>query len=108
MDTVAATQLVERLIKEAPGQLECVWDNLNLQSKHRFERMIDNSWGITLDWMASLFIKERINVNHMDFDVKKPFKKLDELSIADFITSSEVRFHYRLEKIQTLFWSLLI
>ena len=95
MDTETATQLIEKLIKEAPQQLECVWDNLNLQSKHRFERMIDTSRGITLDWMASLFIKERIDVNHMDYDPKKPFKKLDELSIADFITSSKARIHYR-------------
>ena len=91
LDTEAAAQLVEKLKRDAPGQLEVVWDNLNWTSKHRFERMSDSSSDLTLDWMDSLLMKERINVNHMEDDKNKPYKNVALLSIADFIPTSKER-----------------
>ena len=53
--------------------------------------MKDSAGDLTLDWMASLLMKERINVNHMEDDMNKPFKSLTELTTADFIPSLKAR-----------------
>ena len=56
---------LEALLDETPPQLQLVWDNMNLLSKHRFERMDDKPTDLRVDWMASLWIKDRIDANHM-------------------------------------------
>ena len=56
---------LKQLIKDTPPQLQLVWDNMNMVSKHRFERGGDVSSGFKLDWMGSLWIKDKISSNHM-------------------------------------------
>ena len=65
----------------------------NLHLKHRFERMADPVSEI--NWMASLWMKERIDMNYLNDDVKKPSKKIAELSVADFLPTSKAWFHIR-------------
>ena len=91
LDTETAHQSVQKLRREAPKQLQCVWNNLNLHPKHRFEKMADPVSEI--NWMASLWMKERIDVNYLNDDVKKPSKKIAELSVADFLPTSKAWFH---------------
>ena len=68
-------------------QVQPVWDNLNLRSKHRFERMTDNYADSNYDWMASLWIQERVNASHMRHEPGKALKQAEELNIQDFVPS---------------------
>ena len=48
--------------------LEHHFRNLNLRTKHRFERVVDKDTyaDCNLDWMGSLWVKDRISANHME------------------------------------------
>ena len=76
---------IEKLLDTIPPQVQLVWDNINLRTKHRFERGGDKYDSHNYDWMASLFIKDRINANHMDGGA--PVKLPDDLKIEDFVPS---------------------
>ena len=76
---------IEELLNTIPPQVQQVWDNLNLRTKHRFERGDDDYAKNNFDWMASILIKDRINVNHMDGGA--PLKAPHELLIEDFVPS---------------------
>ena len=81
---------LERLLDTAPPQLQMVWDNLNLRSNHRFHRLGDSYSDSNLDWMASMWIKDRICANHMMHD-GVALKSPENLSIKDFVTSEKER-----------------
>ena len=76
---------LEQLLNTIPQQVHQVWDNLNLRTKHRFERGDDDYTKNNFDWMASLLIKDRINANHMDGGA--PLKTPQEIMIEDFVPS---------------------
>ena len=78
-------QEIESLLDNIPPQVQLVWDNLNLRTKHRFERGSDKEDASNKDWMASVFIKDRVNVNHMDGGA--PVKKPEDLTVEDFVPS---------------------
>ena len=84
-----AEEKVQQLLDTVPPQVQCVWDNLNLRSKHRFPREGDNYGESNLDWMASLWIKERIVVNNMEHSQNSSIKKVSDLTIADFVPSQK-------------------
>ena len=86
-DVDTAKEDLERLLDEAPPQVQLVWDNLNLRSKHRFERVGDNYSDTNLDWMASLWIQDRISANHMEHREGVALKAIENLSVKDFIPS---------------------
>ena len=79
---------VKKLVDECPPQLQLVWDNLNMHPKHRFERIGDTNSDLQLNWMASLWIQERINVNHMQHR-GEPLKSVDNLKISDYTPSAK-------------------
>ena len=74
---------IDQLWDTTPPQVQKVWDNLNLRTKHRFERESDEYSKNNFDWMASMWIKDRIDVNHMDSG--KPVKDAADLKIEDFV-----------------------
>ena len=74
---------IKEVLDSMPLQVQLVWDNLNLRTKHRFSRGEDDYAKYNFDWMASLFIKDRINPIHMDGGV--PLKAADDLKIEDFV-----------------------
>ena len=81
---------LEKLLDTAPPQVQLVWDNLNLRTDHRFQRVGDTYSDSNLDWMASMWIKDRICANHMDHSgiaLKDP----ENLCIKDFVTSEKER-----------------
>ena len=71
----AAKAELETLKDTTPPQLQGVWDNLNLRTKHRFERVGDSYADSNLDWMASLWVKDRISANHMEHRPGVPLKR---------------------------------
>ena len=75
----AAKKELDDLIKAWPPQLQMVWDNLNLSSKHRFERKGDISSQTRKDWMSSLWIKDRIDVSHMQYEEGSHVKDVNKL-----------------------------
>ena len=77
------TTTINKLLETVPKQVQCVWDNLNLRTKHRFQRQEDDYSQNNFDWMASLFIKDRIDASHMDST--KPLKTADDLKIEDYV-----------------------
>ena len=81
---MAAVQLLR---SELPNQVQLVWDNINLRMKHKFERQKDQSHDSIYNWMASLWIKERISANHMEHTPGLALKKPSELNIQDFVHS---------------------
>ena len=81
---------LEILLDSTPPQLQLVWDNLNLRSDHRFHRVGDSYSDSNLDWMASMWIKDRICANHMDHS-GVALKDPENLSIKDFVTSEKER-----------------
>ena len=83
----AAKDNLENLLDTAPAQTQLVWDNLNLRMKHRFERSGDDYSKSNLDWMGSLWVKDRINANHMDHREGVALKDAENLSIKDFLPS---------------------
>ena len=80
---------LEKLLDSTPPQYQMVWDNLNLSTKHRFERAEDKKSTFRLDWMASLWIRDRISANHMDNTRGTSVKHVDDLAIKDMIPSEE-------------------
>ena len=74
----------DKLLSNAPPQIQLVWDNLNISSKHRFKRCDDDIAALTLDWMASLWVKDRVNVNRMEHQ-GVPLKSAEELTIEDMV-----------------------
>ena len=84
----AAAREVARLLASSPQQVQIVWDNLNLRSKHKFERKNDEYAKSNFDWMASMFVRDRIDVNHMKSS--EPVRSPADLKIEDFVpTESE-------------------
>ena len=84
-------QELEKAVSDAedslPRQVQCVWDNINLHFNPRFQRKDDGYSDFNKDWMASMWIQERINANHMKSGC--PLKEPEALSIQDFIPSEE-------------------
>ena len=90
VDTVeSAKEELEDLLDAAPPQTEMVWDNLNLRTSHRFQRAGDNYNDSNLDWMASLWITNRVNANHMENTEGVALKDIENLTILDFIPSEK-------------------
>jgi hypothetical protein len=85
----AAKSDLEDLLDTAPPQLQMVWDNLNLRTKHRFERAGDAYSDSNLDWMASMWIRDRIDANHMEHREGVALKGAENLSIKDLIPSEK-------------------
>ena len=85
----AATLDVKWLEDTVPPQLQLCWDNLNLRSKHKFERQKDNYYDNNFDWMASIWLQERVSANHMEHSSGKPLKQPIDLAIQDFVPTSE-------------------
>ena len=80
---------IELLLNTIPPQVQQVWDNLNLRTKHRFQRERDEYAKNNFDWMASIFIKDRIDVNHLD--IGEPLKNFDDIKIeSTHISHTEV------------------
>ena len=79
---------LEHLKDSIPPQLQLVWDNLNLRTHHRFQRGGDSYEDSNLDWMASLWIKDRIDASHMQHD-GMALKDIDSLSIKDMLPSTK-------------------
>ena len=85
----AAQREFEDLLDSCPPQFNLVWDNLNLRTKRRFRRAGDDYSSFNLDWMASLWIKDRIDSNHMDHKEGIALKDVENLSIKDMVPSDE-------------------
>ena len=113
----AAEEVLDGLLDLCPPQLQLVWDNLNIRTKHRFERKGDQYSSSNLDWMASLWIQDRIDSNHMDHSEGVAVKDVENLSIKDMVPSEKEKdyifmamvhyFSYRLvERHPVLFKSL--
>ena len=81
---------LEVLLDTTPPQVQLVWDNLNLRSDHRFHRVGDAYSDSNLDWMASMWIKDRISANHMEHS-GVALKDPENLNIKDFVTSEKER-----------------
>ena len=81
----AAAAHIELLKVSMPLQVQLVWDNLNIRSKHKFERKGDKYEESNFDWMASIFIQERISANHMEHSPGSALKEADEMAIEDFV-----------------------
>jgi hypothetical protein len=84
---------VTQLLDSSPLQVQQVWDNLNLRTKHRYERKGDEYSKHNFDWMASILIKDRIDTNHMND--KAPVKDVTDMEIELMwkkIMSSKVLF----------------
>ena len=85
----ASVESIELLRSTMPPQIQLVWDNLNLRTKKRFERQRDTWADSNLDWMASIWIQERISGNHMKHHPGEGLKEPGSLSIQDFVPSSQ-------------------
>ena len=79
---------LETLRDTSPPQLQMVWDNLNLRTKHRYQRVGDEYGDSNLDWMASLWIKDRITANHMEHKGES-LKRAENLNIRDFVPNEK-------------------
>ena len=86
-DIQEAQKTVSDIEDSLPRQVQCVWDNINLHFNPRFNRKEDGYSSYNKDWMASLWIQERINANHMEHKSGRPLKEPETLSIQDFIPS---------------------
>ena len=74
-------------VSVCPPQVQLVWDNLNLSIKHRFERKGDDKTQMQRDWMGSIWIKDRIDLSHMEYREGCTIKSVDDLRIGDMIPS---------------------
>ena len=91
-----AKKELDNIINTSPPQLQMVWDNLNLRTKHRYQRVGDNYEDANLDWMASLWIEDRIDANHMEHREGESLKNIDSLSIKDMVpTEKEKNYVFR-------------
>ena len=88
-DVEAAKDNLEALLDTFSPQVQLVWDNLNLRTKHRYQRVGDDWSDSNFDWMASLWIKDRIDSHHMDHREGVALKEVETLSIKDMIPSDE-------------------
>ena len=79
---------LEALRDTCPPQLQMVWDNLNLRTSHRYQRVGDEYGDSNLDWMASLWIKDRITANHMEHQGES-LKSAENLNIRDFVPNDK-------------------
>ena len=95
---------IASLMDSTPLQVQKVWDNLNLRTKHRRERGDDDYAKHNFDWMASLFIKDRINTNHMS--ASGPVKDAADITIEDFVPTDTEK-NYILESLVYYFASRL-
>ena len=84
----AAKNELENLLDTSPPQLQMVWDNINLRTGHRYERVGDSYTDSNLDWMASMWIKDRIDANHMSHE-GIALKDVENLCIKDMIPSDK-------------------
>ena len=82
-----ARDALETMLDTSPPQVQIVWDNLNLRTKRRFKRAGDDYSDSNLDWMLSMFIKDRIDANHIEHREGVPLKDVNNLSIKDLIPS---------------------
>ena len=89
---------VQSLRATIPPQIQIVWDNLNLRTKHRYERKTDCYAEYNFDWMACLLIKERMSANHMKHELGHSLKDPNDLQIEDF-TVSEYEKAYIFERL---------
>ena len=78
-----------KLLDDVPPQIQLVWDNINVQAKRKFKRSDDTYSDSNLDWMASMWIQDRINANHMDHCDGQPLKDIKDLTIKDMIPSDK-------------------
>ena len=85
-ELVTAKESLDEVKCKYPKLLSTVWDNLNVRSSSRYERVGDQWSDLNYDFMTSLHMLDRINVNHLD-DTSKFVKKPDELNIDDFCPS---------------------
>ena len=76
---------IEVLKNTLPPKIQCVWDNLNLRTNHRFERKGDSYSESNFYWMASLFIQERMSAKHMENVPGSALREPDELTIQEFV-----------------------
>ena len=86
----AASNELDDLLDNTSPQFQLVWDNLNLTTKHRFERSGDaHDTSSKVDWVASIWIRDRIDANHMDNRRGVTVKDIDSLTIKDFVASDK-------------------
>ena len=81
----AAKSDLENLLKKRPPQVQIVWDNLNVSLKHRYERKGDDYAQTHMDWMASLWIKDRIDVSHLEDKEGLSVLNVADLKISDML-----------------------
>ena len=79
---------LDTLLDTSPPQMQLVWDNLNLRTNHRYQRVGDEYADSNLDWMASLWLKDRISANHMQHEGES-LKLVDNLNIRDFVPTEK-------------------
>ena len=96
---------VTQLLDSSPLQVQQVWDNLNLRTKHRYERKGDEYSKHNFDWMASILIKDRIDTNHMN--AKAPVKDVTDMEIEDFVPT-DVEKDYVFQSLVYYFASRLV
>ena len=84
----AAENELDKLLDNSPPQMQLVWDNMNLRTGHRFDRVGDSYSETNLDWMASLWIKDRIDANHMAHG-GIALKDVESLCIKDMLPSDK-------------------
>ena len=72
----------------APKMLTSVWDNLNLRSNRRHERVGDTWEDLNFDFMTSIHINERVDANHLD-NQGKAFKSPEDVTIEDFTPDTD-------------------
>ena len=109
--------MISYLSKKYPKmyKLTGIYINGLLRTKHKFKRERDEFAKDNFDWMASILIKDRVNVNHMDSG--KPLKDPVDLKIEDFVpTDLEKQYifqslifyfsHRLVERLPTLFKSI--
>ena len=80
-ELVTAKESLDEVKCKYPKLLSTVWDNLNVRSSSRYERVGDQWSDLNYDFMTSLHMLDRINVNHLD-DTSKFVKKPDEMTFA--------------------------
>ena len=66
-----------------------VWDNININSKHRVERTGDKDSDTKLDWMGSLWVQNRVTINHMDSRQGVSVKSIQDLNIEDMVPTDK-------------------
>ena len=88
-DIAAAKDYLENLLDTTPPQVQKVWDNLNLRTNHRYHRAADDYSSSNLDWMASLWIQDRIDSNHMENRQGVAVKDVRNLNIKDMVPSEK-------------------